>query len=245
MPSTAFDKVARDYDDIWTRSAAGRSQRATVWRTLDGLFKPGDRVLDLGCGTGEDAVHLISAGIRVTAIDASAEMVRTAGLRGVDSRQLAIEDLGAIDTVFDGAISNFGPFNCVEDLAPVAAELARMIPPGGYVVICLLGRFCLWETVHYLLRGRLMKAFRRWRGHASSSLGVTVYYPRVRDVAAVFRPEFRLLSWEGVGLMIPPSYVRGFSPRAIEKFSSFDKWAAKALLLRSLADHRLLVFKRN
>ena len=48
------------------RSRLGRRCSAqAVWRRLDDGFGPGDRVLELGCGTGEDAVHLAQRGVRV------------------------------------------------------------------------------------------------------------------------------------------------------------------------------------
>ncbi len=74
----AFDRIASGYDDLWTRTATGRLQREAVWRFTDRLFAAGDRILDLGCGTGEDAVHLLSRGIRLSAIDASSAMVEAA-----------------------------------------------------------------------------------------------------------------------------------------------------------------------
>ena len=102
MAATAFDKLARSYDEQWTRSPVGRLQRDAVWRHIEGLFPRGGTVLDLGCGTGEDALHLMNGGIRVEAVDSSSEMVRVARERGVDARTLSIEDVGALDARFDG-----------------------------------------------------------------------------------------------------------------------------------------------
>ena len=86
-------------------------------------FVPETSVLDLGCGTGEDAQQLGRAGVRVRAIDASPEMVRIARHRGVDAEVGNIEELEHLDGTFDGVISDFGALNCVEDLAAVAAFL--------------------------------------------------------------------------------------------------------------------------
>jgi len=78
MASGCFDLLAADYDRTWTNSGAGRLQRDAVWRQIVRLFRAGDHVLDLGCGTGEDAAHLMRHGVRVRAMDASPEMVRLA-----------------------------------------------------------------------------------------------------------------------------------------------------------------------
>ena len=80
-----FDEIAPRYDEVWTRSPIGRLQRDAVWRRLDDLFHPGEKLLDLGCGTGEDALHFMSRGMQVSGIDASPEMVRIARGRGVDA----------------------------------------------------------------------------------------------------------------------------------------------------------------
>ena len=81
----AFDRLASRYDELWTSSPNGRVQREAVWRRIDGLFRPGDHILDLGCGIGDDAVHFMSRGVEVLGIDASAEMVRIARSRGVEA----------------------------------------------------------------------------------------------------------------------------------------------------------------
>jgi len=171
----AFDGIAWRYDELWTCSTVGRLQRDAVWRRLDTLFRPEDELLDLGCGTGEDAIHLEGLGMKVLALDASPEMVRVARARGAHALALSIENLASIKGHFDGAISNFGAFNCVDDLKAVRSSLAQLILPGGYLAICVLGRFCVWETLWYLLHGRPRKAFRRLRsGRVSTSLRIRV-----------------------------------------------------------------------
>jgi 2-polyprenyl-3-methyl-5-hydroxy-6-metoxy-1,4-benzoquinol methylase len=71
----AFDRIAPHYDEEFTNSLIGRLQREHVWRHMDGLFAPGARVLDLGCGTGADAIHLARRGCLVHAVDVSAKML--------------------------------------------------------------------------------------------------------------------------------------------------------------------------
>jgi ubiquinone/menaquinone biosynthesis C-methylase UbiE len=179
----AFDQLASTYDVAWTNSTRGRAQRNAVWREIDGLFRAGDRVLDLGCGTGEDALHLDSRGVRVHAIDASPEMVRTAQARGVNAEVLRIEDLDQLDGAYDGAISNFGALNCVADLPAVGASLARLIRPGGWLAICLMPRLCWTEILRF--------EFRRWRREAAWR-GIHIYYPSAHQVARAL-PGFVLV----------------------------------------------------
>ncbi len=102
-PPAPFDSLAAGYDATFSRGTLGRLMREAVWRRLDTCFAPGERVIELGCGTGEDATHLARRGVRVLATDSSAPMlaaarrkIESAGLAGaVELRRLAIEDLAA------------------------------------------------------------------------------------------------------------------------------------------------------
>ena len=241
----AFDQLASQYDGLWTRSAVGRLQREAVWRHISRLFQPGQTVLDLGCGTGEDALRLMRAGLRVRAIDGSGEMVSIAVDRGVDAMTLPIESCGFLDESFDAALSNFGALNCVEIVESLREPLARLVRPGGHLVICVIGRFCLWETVWSLIHRKPAKAFRRWRKSVMSSLGIRVFYPSKHDLESAFGPQFTLLSWRGIGLSVPPSYVNGLSGVFLQKLDALDQRLAHWPVLRGLSDHRLFVFVRN
>src|SRR5690606_8773096 len=70
-----FDPLASTYDATVSHTAIGRYLRERVWVRLDRHFQPGDHVLELGCGTGEDALHLAGRGVHVLATDASEAML--------------------------------------------------------------------------------------------------------------------------------------------------------------------------
>jgi ubiquinone/menaquinone biosynthesis C-methylase UbiE len=241
----AFDQIASEYDRVWTRSPVGRLQREAVWRNVGTLFQPGQTMLDLGCGTGEDSLRLMQAGLRVRAIDGSGEMVSIAVDRGVDAVTLPIESCGLLDERFDGVLSNFGALNCVEDIESLREPLARLVRPGGYLAICVIGHFCLWETVWSLWHRKPAKAFRRWRRSVMSSLGIRVFYPSKHRLKSAFHPHFTLVSWHGIGLSIPPSYVTGLSTGFLQKLDALDQRVAHWPVLRGLSDHRLFIFVRD
>ena len=69
MSGHAFDELASTYDATFTDTIVGKALRETVWARLEQTFRSSRRVLELGCGTGEDAVRLASSGIRVVATD--------------------------------------------------------------------------------------------------------------------------------------------------------------------------------
>jgi len=257
----AFDGIADSYDEIFTRTLVGRAQREVVWQALRSAFHPGDRILELNCGTGEDAFFLARGGISVVACDASARMVdisrrrqrseSVAGARIV-FEQLQTENLSNLQssTKFDGVLSNFAGLNCVQDLESVARELARLTRTGARMLLCVSTRFCVWETLWFALRANLRKAFRRVRGSSVAHVSgqrVQVWYPTIRSTVQSFSPAFRLRSIRAVGLTVPPTYVQAKpinNPATISFLRRLDALLGAVPLLRVLGDHVLLTFER-
>jgi ubiquinone/menaquinone biosynthesis C-methylase UbiE len=240
-----FDKLAAQYDALWSDTAIGKAQRQAVWHYVDPLFRKGETILDVGCGTGVDGEHYLRRGVIVHGIDASAQMVEVARQRGVAAVHCPIEELSHLDLQLDGALSNFGAVNCVNSLAQVAQPLARMIRPGGYLPLCVLNRFCAWETSYFLSRADTRRAFRRWSGHAASSIGATVCYPSSTDIYSVFCGPFEPVASYGIGIAVPPSYVSFLSAGQVNWLARIDFRIAHWPLFKSLADHRLYIFRRK
>jgi SAM-dependent methyltransferase len=238
-----FDRLAARYDELWTSTPIGRAQRDLVWREIDSLFQAGDRILDIGCGTGEDAAHFTARGVTVHAFDPAPAMIEVAQKRGgFTASVLRAEEIAEAGGMYHGAISNFGALNCVDDLPGVARDLAALVPRGCRVAICILGRFCAWETLYYAARFQFRKAVRRLSGTARTDF--TVYYPTVAQLSEAFAPGFQLQRWSGIGLFVPPSYV-SLPVWLVRLLSKIDFACSRLPILRALADHRLLIFARK
>ncbi len=186
---TPFQQIAPQYAALWSDTPRGRAQREQVWQEIDTLFHPGDRVLDLGCGTGDDAAHLMSNDVKILGVDSAPGMVEIARTRGVDARLLAIEDLAVLDGEFDGAISNFGALNCVANLGVLSEALARLLRPQGKLALCVMSRYCLSDWRH---------ALQRWSGHTVWR-GIDVYYRSARVIARAFAPHFEFQRRVSIG----------------------------------------------
>src|SRR5580693_3211341 len=113
--SAPFDAIADRYDEIFTTSRIGQAQRTAVWEELEKAFRPGDSVLEIGCGTGVDACFLAERGVTVVACDSSPQMLNMAIRRirengrdgSVRPHLLAAEDITSLrKRSFDGALSN-------------------------------------------------------------------------------------------------------------------------------------------
>jgi ubiquinone/menaquinone biosynthesis C-methylase UbiE len=257
----AFDCLAERYDSVFTLSRIGRAQRDVVWKRAAATFRRGSHVLELNCGTGEDAIYLATLGVNVTACDASARMIDLARAKEtkkssearIEFLHLSTERLTELPghACFDGVFSNFSGLNCIGDLAAVAAQLAERLRPGAPLLLCLSTRFCLWEVLHYLSKGHLGKALRRWRGLSYASVGqVTfpVYYPTLPSLRGFFAPEFHLRSVTGVGITVPPSYLEPWvarHPRLLQLLERIDEIIRTWPVVRIMGDHMLLHLEKR
>jgi len=256
-----WDRTAENYDRVFSESVVGRVQREAVWRELDNNFQSGMRVLELNCGTGLDAVHLAARGVRVAACDLSSRMIDAArqrlGSTGLDAlvdfRVLATEEIDSLagDGLFDGAFSNFSGLNCVQDISQAARSLARLLKPGAKILLCMVGRFSLWEMAWHLAKGEpalALHSFRRKPTTPASAQGaILVHYPSVSDMRRTFAPEFGLRGWKGIGVAVPPSCLEPFARRApgiVGSLAKIDRYLSRAPIFRGMGDCVLLQFER-
>jgi len=73
---------------------------------------------------------------------------------------------------------------------------------------------------------------------------MTVYFPSVAEVLASFAEGFEVREWKGIGLLVPPSYVK-LPARVVQALAACDRVLAGLPLVRALADHRLFVLVRK
>jgi ubiquinone/menaquinone biosynthesis C-methylase UbiE len=256
----AFNSIAEQYDDIFTRSLIGRAQRDAVWDVLRETFRAGQQVLELNCGTGEDALFLSRMGVAVVACDASEEMIAVAARRMASEPRnaqvrlevRATEQIGqAAVGPCDGILSNFSGLNCVADLAAVGRRLALIAKPGAHLVFCMSSRFCLWECLWYLAHGQPKRAMRRWKGKAIAHLGdvaLEIQYPNVRQMRRSFAPYFKLRRLKGIGVTVPPSYLEHLArrfPDVLRGLAAIDCLVSSRRVFRVIGDHVLLGFERT
>jgi demethylmenaquinone methyltransferase/2-methoxy-6-polyprenyl-1,4-benzoquinol methylase len=206
-----FDRIAPVYDAMNRVMTAGLDLR---WRRLAAseAVRPGDRVLDAACGTGDLALADHRAGaLEVTGLDFSPRMLERArrkapGLRFVEGDMLS---LPFADASFDAATVGFGVRN-VSDLETALRELRRVLRPGGRLAILeitsprgvLRPFFTLWFDWLVPLLGRALPG-----GDAYTYLPASVArFPAAEELAALLERagftavRFRLLAGSIVAL---------------------------------------------
>jgi demethylmenaquinone methyltransferase/2-methoxy-6-polyprenyl-1,4-benzoquinol methylase len=154
-----FDGVARRYDVTNTVLSAGldRHWRKRTRQCLE--LRPGQRVLDLAAGTGVSTAELQRSGARAIACDFSLGMLR-AGRAARQRRSVTFVAgdgmyLPFADSSFDAVTIAFGLRNIV-DPGQALLEMARVVRPGGRLVVCEFSRptFAPFRAVYlnYLMR---------------------------------------------------------------------------------------------
>ncbi len=260
---SAFDQIAADYDREFTGTPLARALREIVWARLAEHFRPGMRVLEIGCGTGEDAIWLAHRNVHVSATDVSPAMrdvtrqkAERAGVADkietfvLDAAAPFSHSMGEGPGV-RGAFSNFGALNCVGDLRPIAGALAGSLQPGGRLVLVLINRWCAWEILWHLLHLQPRVAFRRLRrGGVDARVGegfVHTWYPSLGSIRRAFAPGFRLTRVTGLGVFLPPSYLEPVVARRAWLFrllARLERATAPLLPFSRIADHVIVEFVR-
>lgn len=149
-----FDALAPHYDE-WYRSPLGayvdRIERELV---LDlARPRPGEAVVDLGCGTGQYALDLARRGLSVTGVDVSPAMLavarRKAAAAGLPVRWVEA-DVRAVplpDAGFDLAVA-VTVLEFLPDPERAVAEALRLLRPGGRLVAAVLGEGSAWARLY-------------------------------------------------------------------------------------------------
>jgi ubiquinone/menaquinone biosynthesis C-methylase UbiE len=263
---TAFDTIAAEYDTSFSESLTGKGQRIQSRKWLSGFLqdKKGLRILEINCGTGDDACWLVSLGHTVVAADASLEMIREAKAKAIlasvtDQVHFLHSSFADLhnhlsNEKFDLIFSNFSGLNCVsaQELILLNEQFYDLLRPSGNMAVVIFGKYTWWETMYYLLRLNPGKASRRWRKKKSlaglkKGIYQPVYYYSIGRFCRLLN-RFRLVDKRPVGLFIPPSYMEPFMQKNKRLFYLLEKMEKRTggiSAFSQLSDHSYLLFQKK
>src|SRR5688572_31548965 len=160
-----FDHIASSYDSSFTRTPIGQLQRRQVWNYLEKTMLELKRldILELNCGTGEDAVLFSEKGFNIVATDVSEEMLKITQEKvqqysmqnRISSQFLDLDsfDDSLFEKKFDLVFSNFGGLNCInpESLQKLLTKLPSILSPEDRFVAVIMPNMSLMEPVYFIL----------------------------------------------------------------------------------------------
>jgi SAM-dependent methyltransferase len=170
--------------------------------------RPGERVLDLGCGDGALTAELVARGCHVVGVDGSAEQVAAARARGLDARVADGQRL-AFESEFDAVFSN-AALHWMKRPDAVIDGVARALRPGGRFVGEFGGQGCVAKIV-----AALDRALAR-RGLDAASLNPW-YFPSAEEYRK--RLEARGFEVRSIALFPRPTPLPGDVTGWLETFA--------------------------
>jgi SAM-dependent methyltransferase len=263
-----FDQVAKLYDTQYgPPSGSRRGNPLMCWLRKEHLSLVRELVeadaalLDIGCGTGEEAITLAQEGYSTLGIDVSPAMVWQAQAKAAGHglgrkamfKVLPAGQLGMLDErgPFQGAYASLGTLNTEPDLPGVVSGLHELLAPGAPFVATVMSRHCLSEILRNLRRFRAGETLKRPSGWTESRAGaggavapVKFYTPG--EFAALFEPHFAVETVWAFPLWLPPVHLYEVYRARQDYFKRLEglerrmrSWPG----LRAWGDHFLMVLR--
>jgi len=258
--SEAFDIAATTYDEVFTNSHIGILQRRLVYKYLEQTLPKNTAltILEINCGTGQDAIWLSNQGHNIIATDISPEMISVAKnkqpentINTLEFRQLDINNLGqtSFEHSFDLIFSDFGGLNCLspEQLVNFLKSAKKKLKPQGRIIGVIMPKHCLLENVYFIFKGNFKKAFRR---HTINAVPANVdgtivdtWYYNPKTIKKLSKPDYVLEQIQPIGFFIPPSYLEPFFKKrqgVLKIMEKLDRIFNRFSFLSKYSDHYVI-----
>ena len=263
MPNE-FDGSAKNYDAVFSFSEIGKAQRDRVHHYLkEHILKKAKgkklNILEINCGTGEDANFFNQQGHQVLATDISTKMIEEAKNKYSEtSIRFQILDITKLETEqfrdpFDLIFSNFGGLNCIDkkDLKRFIEVSKDLLHPSGKMVLVIMPKKCLWERLYFIVKGQFKKAFRRntIKSIQSNVDGVKVptWYYSPNELIRISRAHFNTIMIKPIGICIPPSYLEPYFRNKKILLKWFIGWESSfsQRIWSNYADHFIIILQKK
>ena len=255
-----FDIAAASYDKTFTYTSIGKAQRMQVYKELEPSIKRDNSlsILELNCGTGEDANYFHNLKHKVTATDISCKMVSIASEKfknkDIHFQQLDINELEEHEFKenFDMLFSNFGGFNCLSknEIKTFFSSAKKIMNKKGKIILVIMPKHTLWETIYFFLKGDFKKIKRRNSNKPITanveSIAVNTWYFNPKEISEISE-GFAVKKIKPIGLFVPPSYLQSsfLGKKTMVSFlNTLDTVFGFSFLAR-YADHYYIELQKN
>ncbi|MES2411842.1 MAG: methyltransferase domain-containing protein [Bacteroidota bacterium] len=255
----SFDKAAINYDYTFTNTEIGRMQRNLVHAELSNQLTSVQNILEINCGTGEDAVWLAKQNFKVIATDISSKMIEVAKSKTTfENLKFITADIKNIAPIFDGQkfdliFSNFGGLNCLpkSDLKKFFNDSNSLLSEKGKLVLVIMPKNTLWEQFYFLAKAQFPSVLRRKKESVFVDVDgekIPTYYYNPKDIVNLAKDGFDLVAQKPIGFFVPPSYLEPFfkNKKGLLRFlnaaeNRIKNWA----FLSKYADHYIITLQRR
>lgn len=210
-----YDQIADSYDGWYTTTQGrivDRIEREAIYAYLEP--RSGMKLLDIGCGTGQYALHLAGMGLEVTGVDLSAAMLEKARTKAKETGLTArFAEADAMCLPFTGEsfdlVLSVTALEHTPDLSSALGEAFRVLKAGGRLVVGLIGRDSAWWRL-YADKARLDPAstFNHARFYTLDELLAAMPGRDVRGKALLFVPPDFDFSREDEAMTLEAAAIR-------------------------------------
>lgn len=219
----AFDSAAEEYDFTISQNFINRWIRQKSITELLKLTNQEDILLEIGCGTGTEAVAVAGEVSEIIATDISEQMIRilemkvsAKGLKGrIVPFKVRASEISKVASVLGDrkvgvAYSFNGALNCEPELERFPSELSKIMREGAFFVCSVRNTLCLSEAVLHGLALQFAKMAPRKKQPLMVSVGgrdIPSMYYSASEFVRLFSSHFELRRLIGLPAILPPAYL--------------------------------------
>jgi SAM-dependent methyltransferase len=222
----AFDSASEEYDYTISHNYINTWIRKRSLSELVKITRQSDVLLEIGCGTGTEAIQISKQVTGIVATDISEKMLhilkRKVLAKRLDRKILGVR-VGASDISTVGGVlpqgkvrvaySFNGALNCEPELNKFPEQLSMIMEERGYFVCSIRNTLCLPETLSHSFVFQFGKMATRKSQPMMVSVGgmdIPSYYYSPESFIRFFRPYFRVRKMIGLPAFLPPAYLNDY-----------------------------------
>ena len=252
-----FSEAAKIYDKKILSNFINVNIRSSEMQTLLKYSKNGNSILEIGCGTGEEASKFIlKTGNKVTCLEISGGMIDFAKSKmeklGVLDKFTAVNgaacEIKSIGHSFDLIYSLNGAFNTEPRIRETADGIYDTLKDNGILIFSIRNRKCLGEIVLYSILGRDEKV----KDRIAEETYVEVVGNRVMskyyspdEILSIFE-KFKLVEKKGLAITLPPYLAEKVPSNIFRRVLTFlETFLSSIPIFSSFGDEVMYVFKKK
>ena len=236
-----YDSLAEEWDRRYENPTI-QYRRSIEFNVISKNIKKGDKVLDVGCGSGRHIFFLLEKECSVTGVDISPKMLEILKRKARErkySLTLILADCNNLPfeaESFDVVVSIYGPLTHLQNPVNCVNEMIRVLKRGGKIAVGVENKWALlpmmrrilkleWNKIITLLReGGKFTVFKKENGQ---EVLIWLQYYSLQQLVRLFRNAgFVKIKTSGGLLLVPQEY--GYSPKkSLSRFKKILIWLEK------------------